>query len=103
MSKEEIFLIIRCMMYKHFGEVLSIRFTPVISKTAIVLNVKEIRTPVMVLKTEGFMEINPFTRSIYLEIIILENREERIPIRTTIYEGYVVKIGEEEYEVRYYI
>ncbi|MEM1694437.1 MAG: hypothetical protein QXH21_07955 [Ignisphaera sp.] len=103
MSREEVFSTIKCMMYRYFGEVVSIRFTPTVSKTIMILNVKEIRTPSMVLKVEGFIEINPFTRSIYSELSVLENREEQIDVRIVVEDGYVVPISENEYEVRYYV
>ncbi|MEM1830155.1 MAG: hypothetical protein QXJ97_01340 [Desulfurococcaceae archaeon] len=103
LSREEVFSTIKCMMYRYFGEVVSIRFTPTVSKTIMILNVKEIRTPSMVLKVEGFIEINPFTRSIYSELSVLENREEQIDVRIVVEDGYVVPISENEYEVRYYV
>lgn len=94
---------IKYMMYKHVGEVLSMRFTPAVSKTAIVLSVSEVRIPSAVFKTEGFIEVNPFTKSIYSELTILENREEQATVKATVDEGYVVRLNEKEYEVRYYI
>ncbi|MEM1759352.1 MAG: hypothetical protein QXU26_01395 [Thermofilaceae archaeon] len=103
LSKEEVFSMIKYMMYKHVGEVLSMRFTPAVSKTAIVLSVSEVRIPSAVFKTEGFIEVNPFTKSIYSELTILENREEQATVKATVDEGYVVRLNEKEYEVRYYI
>lgn len=103
LSKEEIFLLIKYMLYKHIGEVLSIRFTLTFNETSIILNVKQIRSLTTVFRTEGFIEINPFNKVIYSEIIILEQREEYITINIIIDEGYIVRLNEKEYEVIYYI
>jgi len=103
LSKEEIFLLIKYMLYKHIGEVLSIRFTLSFNESSIILNVKQIRSLTSVFRTEGFIEINTFNKVIFSEIIIQEQREEYIAINTIINEGYIVQLNEKEYEVRYYI
>ncbi|MEM1694042.1 MAG: hypothetical protein QXL19_10085 [Ignisphaera sp.] len=82
---------------------MSIRFTLTFNETSIILNVKQIRSLTTVFRTEGFIEINPFNKVIYSEIIILEQREEYITINIIIDEGYIVRLNEKEYEVIYYI
>lgn len=102
LSKEEIFALINYMLYRHFGEVLSIRFSPTITKSGVVLNIKEIRTESKLFKVDGIIELNPFNRSIYVEINPLENSDVKTQFKAHIDSGYIVTSGE-DYEVRYYI
>lgn len=101
LMREEIFSLIGYMLYKHFGDILSIRFSPVVTKASVRLMLKEIRTPSRVFRVDGFAELNPVSKSIYIEIDRMENSEVQTRFKTYVGSGYVVRV-DGDYEVRYY-
>lgn len=102
LMREEVFTLINYVMYRYIGEILSFRFVPSVTKTSVILNVKEIRTPSKVMKVDGYIELNPFTKSLYSELNVAENLDQRTPVKTYVISGYVVN-EDQEYEIRYYI
>lgn len=99
---EEVFTMIACTLYKYVGFVVSIVFSPKVSNKIVVFDIHEVRTPTKVYKVNGMAEIDPYTKSLYIELEVVKNTEETTSYRVCISGGHLVRRGD-IYEVRFCI